>query len=87
MISRRVINKWKYICIVEHYSEMKETYNIHNNMDESRLCTLNAKLMGLRPGQGIKSLQDEQHVQEKKKSHIYTSMHACDDKCPQKVKS
>ena len=79
LINRRVMNKWRYIRIVE-YSEMKETYNTHNNMDESWLCTFNAKRMGLRPGQGTKSLQDVQHVQEnKKKSHIYTYMHACDD--------
>ena len=71
---------------MEHYSEMKETYNTHNNVDESRLCTSNAKLTGLRAGQGPKSLQDEQHVQDKKR-HIYTCMRACDDKRPQKVKS
>ena len=34
LINRRVMNKWRYIRIVE-YSEMKETYNTHNNMDES----------------------------------------------------
>ena len=77
------MNKWRYIRIVEYYSEMKETCNTHN-MDESRLCTFNTKRMGLRPGQGTKSLQDVQHVQEKKKSHIYTYVHACDDKYPPK---